>query len=66
MHQAVISPAAIYVLLPLFLENANSVAMIWHSMDMVKAAVQHLNPGPGQVLVLTADQPLYALAKKVQ
>ena len=38
--------------------------MIRHSMDIVKAAVQHLNPG--QTPVLAADQPLYALAKKIQ
>ena len=38
--------------------------MIKHSMAIVKAAVQHLNPG--QVPVLAADQPLYALAKEIQ
>ena len=45
-----ISPAAINALLPLFLENAHSVAMIKHSMIIVKDAIQHLNPG--QVLFL--------------
>ena len=64
MHQAVIPPAAINALLPLFLDNANSVAMIRHSMDIIKAAVQHLNPG--QTPIVAADQPLYALAKKIQ
>lgn len=64
LQTAVISPAAIVALLPLFLDNANSVAMIRHSMDIVMAAVQHLNPG--QTPVLTADQPLYALVKKIQ
>ena len=34
-----ISPAAINALLPLFLENAHSVAMIKHSMDIVKTSV---------------------------
>ena len=38
--------------------------MIKHSMDIVKRAVQYLNPG--QVPVLAADQPLYALAKQIQ
>ena len=33
-------------------------------MDIVKAAVEYLNPG--QVPVLAMDQPLYALAKKIQ
>ena len=66
MHQAIIPPAAINALLPLFLDNAHSVAMIRHSMDIVKAAVEHLNPGPGQTPILAADQPLYALAKTIQ
>ena len=30
-------------LLPLFQESAHTVAMIKHSMDMVKSAVEHLN-----------------------
>ena len=38
--------------------------MIRHSMDIVKAAVHHLNPG--QIPVLAADQPLYAFAKEIQ
>ena len=45
MQQAIIPPAATNALLPLFLDNANSVAMIRHSMDVIKAAIQHLNPG---------------------
>lgn len=59
-----IPPPAIIALLPLFLDNAHSAAMIKHSMDIAKAAVNHLNPG--QVPVLTADQPLYAIAKAIQ
>ncbi|MES9880446.1 MAG: hypothetical protein ABW185_06135, partial [Sedimenticola sp.] len=64
IQQGEIPPAALNALLPLFLDNAHSVAMIKHSMDIVKAAVQHLNPG--QVPVLAADQPLYAMAKQIQ
>ena len=64
IQQTVIPPAAINALLPLFLDNAHSAAMIRHSMDLVRAAVHHLNPG--QVPVLAADQPLYALAKEIQ
>ena len=63
-QRAVIPPAAINALLPLFLDNAHSVAMIRHSMNIVKAAVHHLNPC--QIPVLAADQPLYALAKEIQ
>ena len=51
-------------LLPLFVENAHLVAMIKHSMGVVKAAVDYLNPG--QVPVLAADQLLFALAKQIQ
>lgn len=59
-----IPPAAISGLLPLFLDNAHSIAMVKHAMTMVQKAVRHLNPG--QVPVLAADQPLYALAKQIQ
>ncbi len=38
--------------------------MIKHSMTVVQSVVQYLNPG--QVPVLAADQPLYALAKQIQ
>ena len=51
-------------LLPLFLESAHAVAMIRHSMDVVKKAVEHLNPG--QTPVVTFDEPLFALAKQIQ
>ena len=56
--------AAITALLPLFTDNAYSVAMIKHLMTLVQAAIQHLNHG--QTPVLTADQPLFALAKQIQ
>jgi len=51
-------------LLPLFHENAHTVAMIKHSMDVVRKAVHHLNAG--QTPVLTFDQPLYAISKQIQ
>ena len=38
--------------------------MIRHSMDVVKTAVKVLNPG--QVPIITCDQPLYTLAKQIQ
>ena len=56
--------AAISALIPLFTDSAHSVAMIKHSMTLVQAAIQHLNPG--QTPVLSADQPLFALAKQIQ
>ena len=46
------------------MNSVHSVAMIKHSMTIVKEVVQHLNPG--QAPLLTADQPLFALAKQIQ
>ena len=55
-------PAAITALLPLFHEQSKSVAMMRHSLNIVKQTVQFLNPG--QIPVVTIDQPLYALASR--
>jgi len=72
LQTAVIPPAAINALLPLFLDSAHLVTivkhshlvtMVKHSMEVVRAAVQYLNPG--QIPVLSADQQLYALAKQI-
>ena len=46
-------------LLPLFRDVAHSEAMIFHSMKVVRDAVNHINPG--QVPVIAMDQPLYAI-----
>ena len=51
-------------LLPLFYDQAHSVAMIRHSMNVVKKAVDILSPG--QVPVITVDQPLFTIAKQIQ
>ena len=51
-------------MLPLFYEDSKSVGMIRHSMDVIKQAVQKLNPS--QVPVITLDQPLFAIAKWIQ
>ena len=64
IQEIIIPPAAINALLPFFLDSAHSVAMIKHSMTIVQVAVQRLNPG--QVPVIAADQPLFALAKQIQ
>lgn len=50
--------------LPLFEESSNSVSMIKHSIDVVIEAIQFLNPG--QIPVITMEQPLYAIAKTIQ
>ncbi len=54
----------ITAMLPLFPDDSKSVAMIRHSMDMIKQAIHEFNPG--QVLVITLDKPLYAIAKAIQ
>ncbi|KAI0241982.1 hypothetical protein LSAT2_015270, partial [Lamellibrachia satsuma] len=56
----VICPTALF---PLFLDSAQTVAMIRHSLDVVKNAVEHLKPG--QTPVVTFDQPRFALAKQI-
>ena len=38
--------------------------MVKHGINVIKQATEHVNPG--QVPVLTVDQPLYAIAKKIQ
>ena len=48
----------------MFVENANSFAMIAHSMRVVKSTVEHVNPS--QTPVIALDQPLFALAKQIQ
>lgn len=51
-------------LLLLLRDQAHSVATVKHVMQKVSDAVAYLNPG--QVRVITAEQPTYALAKQVQ
>ena len=51
-------------LLPLFYDQGHSVAMIRHSMNVVKKAVDILYPG--QVPIITVDQPLFTIAKQIQ
>ena len=51
-------------LLPLFTEKAQSASMILHVMNLIRQAVQRLNPQ--QIPVITADMPLYAICKQIQ
>ena len=62
IQQVVTAPCTVVTLMPLFLECAHSVAMIKHSMNVVKAATEY--PNPGQITVM--DQPLFAIAKIIQ
>ena len=51
---------AITALLPLFDENAHTMAMIQHSMKIVKEGVASVNPN--QTPVIAMEQPLFAIA----
>ena len=50
--------------MPLLRQNTHDVATIKHSLDKIKEAISFLNPT--QSPVVTADQPLFALAKQIQ
>lgn len=51
-------------ILPLLREQAHTVATIRHVMERIRETIAFLNPG--QIPVITADQPLYALTKQIQ
>ncbi len=50
--------------MPLFRGSAHYLAMIKHGMDLIARATELVHPG--QVPVMTVEQPLYDIAKKVQ
>ena len=60
----VVNPPSVSAILPLFYEKATSISMIKHGSDIIKMVTQYLNPG--QLPVLTVDEPLFALAKYIQ
>ena len=51
-------------IMPLFTEAAHSAAMMAYAMILSAKAIQHLHPG--QIPVITMDQPLYSIAKQIQ
>ena len=51
-------------LLPLLEESINSPAMVRHCINIIKELAEHLNPQ--QMIMITADQPVYAIGKQVQ
>ena len=57
-------PTAVTALLPLFPDDSKSVAMILHSMNVVKKAVTVVNPR--QIPVIACDQPPFKIAKQIQ
>ena len=59
-----IHPRPIISMLPMFRHSAHTAAMIRHSLTVVERAIRVVNPG--QIPVVTYDQPLFALAKQIQ
>ena len=57
-------PSAITGLLPLFREIAHFLPIVKHDIDYISKVTVHINPE--QVPVITMDEPLYAIARKVQ
>ena len=51
-------------MLPIFHETSTDPQMVKHGMGLIQKITQHLNPG--QIPILTVDQPLYAVGKKIQ
>ena len=51
-------------LLPILEDSISCGTMVCHCIKIVRYTINHLNPG--QITVLTADQPVYALGKQVQ
>ena len=63
-HLPVQDPCSIIALLPLFLEKADSPAMVKHGLDILKCITEFLNVG--QIPVLACDCPIFAICKKIQ
>lgn len=59
-----VAAKSLTALLPLFYEQAHCPSTIFHAMKLIQKEVEFLNPG--QVPVMTADQPLFALGKEIQ
>ena len=62
--QLVQRPKCTSFLLPLLNEYVQTPAMVRHTFDIIKLACNKLNPD--QPIVVTCDQPVYAVAKQVQ
>ena len=59
-----VKPRAEIGILPHFQGNAASLSMMKHAMELTIKGTEFCNPG--HIGVLEGDQPLYALAKKLQ
>ena len=52
------------VLLPLINESINSPVMAKHCMTVIQKVIHKVNPG--QIRIITAEQPVYVLLKQMQ
>ena len=64
LQASLLKPPTIVALLPMFRDGTHSPAMVKHGMDIIAQITAHVNPG--QIPVVTVNQPLYALDKKIQ
>ena len=67
-YHSLSAPDVVYkchsTLLPLLRDEVHSPAMVRHLMDLIMDITSKVNNG--QAAVITADQPVYAIAKKLQ
>ena len=63
-HRGLRFRPSIFALLHLLLEQEHSIATVKHAMNKIKEAAQYLNTD--QIPVVTASQPLFAVAKQIQ
>ena len=64
MNEDTLKPRAEIGMYPIFPDKAASASMMKHAMELAQKGTSFLNPG--QIAVLGADQPLYAIAKQLQ
>ena len=55
---------AVTTMLPLFPDNADTPAIVKHSMTILQSLTQHLHPG--QIPVMACDCPIFTKAKYIQ
>ncbi|KAG5871122.1 hypothetical protein JTB14_036749 [Gonioctena quinquepunctata] len=58
MQPPIVDPPALCTLLPMFYEKTATPAMIERGMDVIRQAIQFIDPG--KITVITFDQPLFA------
>ena len=63
-HRATCGGSMCSMALALLHQNAHFIAMIRHSMNIIRNAVENINNGQGSVII--SDQPLYTIAKQIQ